>query len=298
MNLGADAALAARAQASGNDILFTSADGTTKLAHEIEIFTSSTGALTAWVRVPVVSASVDTVLYLYYGNGAASNQQNPTGVWDTNFRGVWHLQENGTLPQDSTSNANNATSGTLPTRGAAIIGSGQTFDGTTQSVGIPHTASLALTNTGTFSVWFRFTEVRESDLFEKGGVGGYTAWQSASQMWWGPQTGTVAQWSTSAALVTGRSGTGSTGPTTPGSRGNTSTGTWSRRAPPPTASTTTVPCSSAMASTGGSGAPWTNCAFRTSSAPWAGSGPSSTTRARRRPSCRWAWKTRRRRSPT
>ncbi len=204
VNLGADAGLAARAQASGNDILFTSADGTTKLAHEIEAFTSASGALTAWVKVPVVSASVDTVLYIYYGNNSASSQQNPTAVWDSSFRGVWHLQENGTFPQDSTTNANHATSGTLPTRGAAVIGSGQTFDGTTQSVAIPHSASLGISGNGTFSVWFRFTETRESDLFEKGGVGGYTGWQSVNKLWWGPQTGTVAQWSTSGALVTGQ----------------------------------------------------------------------------------------------
>jgi hypothetical protein len=30
---------------------------------------------------------------MYYGNATASNQQNPTGVWDADFVGVWHLEE-------------------------------------------------------------------------------------------------------------------------------------------------------------------------------------------------------------
>ena len=50
-----DTDLAAAAQSSGNDILFTASDGVTKLNHEIEAYTSSTGQLTAWVQVPTLS---------------------------------------------------------------------------------------------------------------------------------------------------------------------------------------------------------------------------------------------------
>ena len=201
VNLGADADLAANAQANGNDILFTSADGTTKLSHEIETYTSATGALIAWVNVPSLSVTVDTVLYIYYGNPGASNQQNPTAVWDADYQGVWHLKENGALARDSTSHANNATSGTLPTQTAGAIGFGQAFDGSTQTVGIPDTASLQIATDGTFSVWFKVNDLRQSDLFEKGGNGGYTTWQDATNLWWGPQNGTVAQWSTAAGVL-------------------------------------------------------------------------------------------------
>ena len=66
----------------------------------------STGQLIAWVSVPTVSASSDTVIYVYYGNGSAANQQNPTGVWDSNYEGVWHLPNGTTLSaNDSTATA-------------------------------------------------------------------------------------------------------------------------------------------------------------------------------------------------
>ena len=73
-----DANLAALAQSSGNDILFTASDGVTKLNHEIESYNSATGKLIAWVQVPTLSPTADTVIYVYYGNASASNQQNPT----------------------------------------------------------------------------------------------------------------------------------------------------------------------------------------------------------------------------
>ena len=76
------------------------------------------------------------------------------------------------LAGDSTSNANNATTGTLPTQTSGQIGKGQSFDGTSQSIGIPDAASLDIPTDGTFSVWFKLDELRQSDFFEKGGFGG------------------------------------------------------------------------------------------------------------------------------
>ena len=80
-------------QADGGDILFTSSDGITKLHHEIESYDSTTGELVAWVRTPTLSSSADTDFYIYYGNASAVDQWNPTGVWDTGYKGVWHLSE-------------------------------------------------------------------------------------------------------------------------------------------------------------------------------------------------------------
>ena len=66
INLTSDSDLAAHARSNGFDILFTSSDGTTKLSHEIEKYTSATGELVAWVKVPSLSSTADTVLYMYY----------------------------------------------------------------------------------------------------------------------------------------------------------------------------------------------------------------------------------------
>jgi Bacterial Ig-like domain (group 3)/YDG domain/Concanavalin A-like lectin/glucanases superfamily/Domain of unknown function (DUF2341) len=89
-----NASLQASAQPNGNDLLFTSLDGTNKLSHEIESYTASNGSLVAWVNVPGLSASADTILYLYYGNSTTTNQENATRVWDSNFKAVWHLHDN------------------------------------------------------------------------------------------------------------------------------------------------------------------------------------------------------------
>ena len=110
------------ASSTGLDILFTSSDGTTKLDHEMEYYASSTGQLISWVRIPSLSPTVDTVLYVYYGNASASDQTNKTGVWDTNYKGVWHLPNGTTLSaSDSTSNSRNGTLVNTPTAVAGQI---------------------------------------------------------------------------------------------------------------------------------------------------------------------------------
>src|SRR5262249_12537172 len=68
-------------RSDGTDILFTAGDGTTKLNHELESYSPSAGSTVAWVRIPSLSANVDTVVYIYYGNAAAADQQNKIGVW-------------------------------------------------------------------------------------------------------------------------------------------------------------------------------------------------------------------------
>src|SRR6266571_3245031 len=89
---------------SGFDIIFTNSTETIKLDHEVQSYTASTGKIVMWVRLPTLSASVDTVIYLYYGNiGVSTSQSNPTGVWNTNYKGVWHLGEISGSALDSTS---------------------------------------------------------------------------------------------------------------------------------------------------------------------------------------------------
>jgi hypothetical protein len=123
-----DSGLAAHAQTNGNDILFT--DSTlNKLNHEIESYTSSNGHLIAWVKILNLSSTSDTILYMYYGNPTATNQQNPAGVWDSNFLMVQHL--NGTLgtQYDSTSNHNNGIMNGSVSSAQGKIGRGLNFTG-------------------------------------------------------------------------------------------------------------------------------------------------------------------------
>jgi hypothetical protein len=120
----------AKALASGNDILFTDSDGVTKRSHEIEKFDTTNKELDAWVKVPTLSHTTDTVLYMYFGNSGASDQQNKTDVWSNGYSGVWHLSDAAGPAKDSTTNNINASVvGTVTFGAFAKIGTGVSFNG-------------------------------------------------------------------------------------------------------------------------------------------------------------------------
>jgi len=106
-------------QSNGNDIAF--ANDTAWLDHEIDLFdknyNSTHAHLIAWIRIPNLHTSIDTIICMYYGNSTMESQENPEGVWDSNYKGVWHLSEDpsGSPPQmkDSTSNYNHGTTSNL-----------------------------------------------------------------------------------------------------------------------------------------------------------------------------------------
>jgi len=81
------------AQPDGNDFVFTSQDNTTKYNHEVELYDHLTGELIAWVNLPSISADEDTIFYIYYGNTDCENQENVAGTWDSNYVGVFHMNQ-------------------------------------------------------------------------------------------------------------------------------------------------------------------------------------------------------------
>ncbi len=95
---------------NGYDIIFTSdPGGQNPLPYELEEYNPATGQAVAWVQIPDLSHTSDTVIYLFYGNpNITTSQQNPTAVWDSNYKGVWHLPNGNNLSaNDSTANGNN-----------------------------------------------------------------------------------------------------------------------------------------------------------------------------------------------
>jgi hypothetical protein len=94
---------------AGEDILFLDSDAVTLLDFEIEEYDQTSGSLTAWVRVPVLSVSADTTLVLQYGDPAVDvSLANPNGVWDADYISVFHLNQDpsGPAPQFTDSTAN------------------------------------------------------------------------------------------------------------------------------------------------------------------------------------------------
>lgn len=152
----------------GSDIVFTTADGTQRLDHEIEFYNSLTGQLIAWVEVPLVSAESDTELLVYYGNPGTVDEATPQDTWDeggaNHFRGVWHLGGGGTEPRpDSTQYGNDCTAlGVEDGEPSfmAVAGLGELLDGIDDELSCPHSASLDIRDGLTLSMWLNPTGPR------------------------------------------------------------------------------------------------------------------------------------------
>lgn len=146
--------------ANGYDIRFYSDSSlTAALSFELESYTGTTGAIVFWVKIPSLSSSSPTVFYMGYGDASLNTNASSTAVWDTNFKGVWHLKDGSSLVlTDSTANAANGTNVNTVTPiagqvdGAAhfVAASSQLIVGTMAHVSLPATLRcwFKLTNTG------------------------------------------------------------------------------------------------------------------------------------------------------
>jgi len=131
------------------------------LAHEIEFYDS--GDLVAWVNVTSLSSSVDTVLYLYYGNVSCGSQENVAGVWDSGYRMVQHLHQGSALSLDDSTGFGNDVSGVGGSPLCGVSGwiyQGVDFDGSDDFVSVSDSVSLSLVSSGgddvvACSMWVR-----------------------------------------------------------------------------------------------------------------------------------------------
>jgi len=159
-----DPQLAATADATGADIVFTAADGQTLLASEIEAFSQATGELAAWVKVPSLSATTDTTLYVYYGNPAPPTRA-PEDTWTADYLGVWHLDQdpgpgssNNML--DATRANRDGTSRNMQATNSVPghVGRGLLFNGSNQFMDFP---TLDVRDAFTISMWINLANVND-----------------------------------------------------------------------------------------------------------------------------------------
>ncbi|RLG39995.1 MAG: hypothetical protein DRO01_04730 [Thermoproteota archaeon] len=151
-----DSDLASDALDNGDDILFTASDGTTKLDHEIEKFDGSSGELVAWVRIPILYDNENTVIYMYYGNPSASNQESTEEVWDDNYVMVQHLEETSGTHFDSTSNNNDGTpNGGMYQGASGQINGADSFDGSNDYIDCGNGESLDTAEAVTIEAWIK-----------------------------------------------------------------------------------------------------------------------------------------------
>jgi len=151
------------AQSDGDDFAFIAGDNSTQYNHEIECYNSTSGELIAWVNITSLSSSSDTILYLYYGNSSASNQENIVGTWNDGYVGVLHLSEGGMGTRyDSTSNDNDGSTGGYEGDEATEngrIGGADDFDGVDDNIEIADDASLDITGDITISAWVKLKAI-------------------------------------------------------------------------------------------------------------------------------------------
>lgn len=125
--------------ANGYDIAFTLSDGVTQLDHEIEKYVAATGEFIAWVRITVLDFDDDTDIFIYYGNTSIATDPSTNQVWNSNYQGVWHLEESGDGSadeyKDASDNANDGQGGSgntnkIPMQTTnGMFGNAQDFDG-------------------------------------------------------------------------------------------------------------------------------------------------------------------------
>jgi hypothetical protein len=160
--------------ANRKKIAVTASDGLTQLYVEVAEWDSANKQAYLWVKVPSISNTVDTDLYLYYDNAHIDNttmvgdtgSTPATNVWDSNFKLVQHLEESGNGTQgefkDSSINQHNATGGggaatKTPVQTASKDGDGQRFDGNDDFIEVGDSNDFSIPTTGalTVSVWIR-----------------------------------------------------------------------------------------------------------------------------------------------
>lgn len=155
-----------RAREDASDLRFVADDNKTLLPYHIEKFDSLMGEAFVWVKVPDVKPGAKAAFWLYFGNTSPKMEKgaDAKGTYDADTVLVYHFNENGTPPIDSTSFANLAQNAGIWTDGS-FIGSGLRLDDKT-TVTIPPSASLQWTDGApvTISTWIKLATLPANEI--------------------------------------------------------------------------------------------------------------------------------------
>lgn len=170
----------------GNDIVFSSNNlGSSLLNWELESYDPTTGTIVAHVKIPTISSSTTTTVYMLYGNSSISSFQGGASgsAYDGNYAQVNHFSENltgaGQTVSDFSGNSNNLTSvGTWSGQSVAgKIGNGISL--LALNGDYFNMSSFSLTGDFTIEGWFYVTDVSQNCV----GFGNSTG--SQSENWFG-----------------------------------------------------------------------------------------------------------------
>lgn len=167
--------------ASGYDIRPYADSGlSSPLTFELVTYIATTGALEMHIKIPTLSASTDTVIYLAFGDVGVTTDGSSTSTWDSNFSTVIHYDEAaGNTMGDATANAIDGTkkgTGEPVYNATGEIFGCEVFDGTNDYVTLTNNALLSPgTGNCTISSWVRADTINTEGWvyndYETGGNG-------------------------------------------------------------------------------------------------------------------------------
>ena len=183
--------------ANGYDIYFTASDGITPLNFQYENYVATTGEFESWVNIPSLSNTTDTYIYMYYGNSAVSSNLSSPTTWNSNYVGVWHMDEDpgNSAPQYLDATSGNPENGTVHNMTSAnkvtgLISNACYFNGSNNYITFSVNSLPANSAPQTISTWVNYVATTGNNqnfvVMENGGSG------SGQQM--GFRGGTLLEW--------------------------------------------------------------------------------------------------------
>jgi hypothetical protein len=146
---------------SGFDIRpFSDVGLTTALTFELVSYAPTTGVLEMHIKLSTLSHTIDTVIYLAYGNASLTTDGSASATWDVGFVEVQHGGDGTTISVADSTTLNPGTNHGA-TAAAGQVGGALSFNGSTW-VSVADSNSLDLTTALTLSSWVKPTNLTQS----------------------------------------------------------------------------------------------------------------------------------------
>lgn len=146
------------AKDDGGDIRFIAEDDKTPLKYHIEKYDPINEMALIWVQVPQLAEGKAATIYLYSANPKASAADDVANTYDASTAAVYHFDEKGGMPQDSTANTNHAAQFSAKLDTATLIGGGVTFDGkSVMTIAASPSLKIGASQGATVSAWVKMT---------------------------------------------------------------------------------------------------------------------------------------------
>ena len=152
------------------DLIFSSASNcSAAMSYDVEKYVSTTGEIVAWIKIPTLHTGSDDSIYLCLGNSGVTTYQGGSvgAVYDTNYKRVWHMNDNAanTTVIDSTATNNGvSTNNTSGMATSTKIDGNFAMNGTTDGFQTGTVTFPNATSTWTFSAWVK-TSATDAAIF-------------------------------------------------------------------------------------------------------------------------------------